>query len=115
MKILIAEENDVMRDVIVWLLGKVKELDGVLETKDAANLTSMAESEKPGVVFIDAGMAIRHNNELSELKRVCRDAKVVILADNDIELIRAICADVAIQVYSVINKADVLERVGEFI
>lgn len=111
MKVMIVEDNAVMREKIADLLLRIEGVDTVVQLSGSAKLADYMKGDPPRIILMDAGVAYREQDNLAFLKHSDKKTRIIALAEDDRELFVLTGVVEKIRVDDVIMKKDVYGEV----
>ena len=103
MRIMIIEDNDILREKIGGLASRLETVSTVCLVKDCEKLPGVIADMKPGVVLIDLNCAKDFLEEIRDIKNTIPGTRVIALLENSdvqfgaVEMSRLMNADALIE------------------
>jgi DNA-binding NarL/FixJ family response regulator len=115
MKVMIVDENKVMREKIAGLLSRIDGIDAVSQLSTFGKLEQAVQEMRPQIILLDAGIVCREKGRIHNLQRNNKGMKMILLTEDDKEFFERGGAASEIRIDGVFKKQDVFDSMKNFV
>ena len=114
-KVMVVDENAVMREKIAGLLSRLDGIDAVSQLSAIGKLEQAVMDMRPQFILLDAGIVCRDKGIIHDLQQENKEMKIVVLTEDGSEFFDRGGAASQIRIDGVIKKQDVFDEMKSFV